>query len=262
MQLYDIVRSLVTNALLVTLLFTLAQPKCQKRTLWLIFSTIVVIDFGINAFFYLKGDYTTLAVLDMVFFILVGAVTKPLFRETLMQWLFNCFTAMNIYVVAVLVSYYLCGFFQYPYYALTALRAVIFVAAILLLHKRLRPLYRQATEHWSVYLFVSVGLFTNFAWYFVSGGDVEQAMRTNVVPLLLLVGLGLLVYLSMFLSLRKNLREAALREENLKIQSWWKFQKACEVRKALALAKTIQGSLPFKKIYHRLLWQRKTTQTP
>jgi hypothetical protein len=35
MQLYDILRSLVTNAMLVALLFTLAQPKVQKHTLWI-----------------------------------------------------------------------------------------------------------------------------------------------------------------------------------------------------------------------------------
>ena len=215
----DIIRSLVTNALLIALLFTLAKPKCRKRTLWLAFAAIVVTDLAMNAFFYLRGDYTTLAMLDIVFFVIVGAATKPLFSETAAQWLFNCFTAMNIYAVAVLLSYYLCGLFPHPYYAITALRAVIFVAVILLFRRRLRPLYRQAAEHWGVYLFVAAALFVNFAYYFVSGDNVEQAMEDNFVPLMLLVSLTALVYLAMFLSLRKTLKEAALREENLKIQA-------------------------------------------
>lgn len=219
MQLYDILRSLVTNALLIALLFTLAQPKCRKRTLWAVFTVIVAADLAMNILFYLRGDYTAVALLDIVFFILVGAATKPLFRETLMQWLFNCFTAMNVYAVAVLISYYLCDFFPHPLYAITVLRALAFAAAILLFRKRLRPLYRQAAEHWSVYLFVAAGLFANFAYYFVSGDDVEQALTDGFVPLMLLALVTVLVYLAIFLSLRKTLREAVLREENLKIQS-------------------------------------------
>jgi hypothetical protein len=219
MQLYDILRSLVTNFMLVALLFTLAQPKCRNCTLWITLTSIVLVNLALNMIFYLRGDYTTLAALDIVFFILVGAATKPLFRETLMQWLFNCFTVMNIYAIAVVVSYFLCNYFLYPVYANTALRALLFATAILLFRKRLRPLYRQAAEHWSVYLFVAAALFANFAYYFVSGDDVLQTLTDGFVPLMLLTLVTVLMYLAMFLSLRKTLREAELRVENLKIQS-------------------------------------------
>lgn len=219
MHIYDILRSLVTNTLLIALLFTLAQPKCQKRLLWAVFVAIVAMDLAMNAFFYLRADYTTLAALDIAFFILVGAATKPLFHENVAQWLFNCFTTMNIYAIAVLVSYYLCDFFPQPHYAMTVLRAMIFFAAIFLFHKRLRPLYRQAAEHWGVYLFVAAGLFSNYAYYFVSGDDVEQTLMERVVPLMLITLVTVLVYLSIFLSLRKTLRESAVREEILKMQS-------------------------------------------
>lgn len=219
MQLYDILRSLVTNAMLSALLFTLAQPKYRWRILWVALTVIVTLNLAMNIMFYLQADYTTLAKLDITFFILVGIATKPLFQETAMQWLFNCFTVMNIYAVTVILSYYLCGLFPHPYYAITILRALFFAAAIALFRRRLRPLYRQATEHWSVYLFVAAGLFMNFTWYFMAGDDVEHMLRSNYVPLLLLVLLAVLVYLAVFLSLRKTLRESALREENLKIQS-------------------------------------------
>lgn len=219
MELYDILRSLVTNALLVALLFTLAQPKYRKHTLWITMAAIVTADLAINIFFYMRGDYTTLATLDIAFFILVGAATKPLSRETLAQWLFNCFTAMNVYAIAVVVSYFTCDFFPYPYYANTVLRALLFAATIFLFRKRLRPLYRQAAEHWSVYLFVAAALFFNFAYYFVSGDNVEQTLNDGFVPLMLLTLVTVLMYLAMFLSLQKTLREAELRMENLKIQS-------------------------------------------
>ena len=219
MMLYDILRSLVTNAMLAALLFTLARPKCRKPTLWVTLAVIVALNLALNVYFYLRNDYTTLSKLDIVFFILVGIATKPLFQETLMQWLFNCFTAMNIYAVTVIVSYYLCYLFPHPYFAITVLRALLFAAAIALFRRRLRPLYRQAAEHWSVYLFVAAGLFGNFVWYFVVSNDVEQMLTEEFAPLLLLVLLVLLAYLAIFLSLRKTLRGAALREENLKMQS-------------------------------------------
>jgi signal transduction histidine kinase len=136
-----------------------------------------------------------------------------------MQWLFNCLTAMNVYAVTVILSYYLCGLFPHPHYAITALRFLLFAAAILLFRKRLSPLYRQVAEHWSVYLFVAASLFMNFAWHFIESDDVERTLTEEVVPLLLLVLLAMLVYLAIFLSLRKTLRQAALREENLKMQS-------------------------------------------
>ena len=219
MELYDILRSLVTNAMIVALLFTLAQPKVRNRTLWVAFVAIVALNFAMNAFFYLRADYTTLALIDMLFFIFIGAATKPLFRETLMQWLFNCFTVLNVYAIIVVISYYLCDYFPCPHYAHTALRALLFAVAIFLFRKRLRPLYRQAAEHWSVYMFVAAGLFANFAYYFVFGDDVEQSLTEDFIPMLLLSLATILVYLAMFLSLRKTLRQAALREENLKIQS-------------------------------------------
>lgn len=219
MFLQDILRSIVTNAMFTILLFTLARPKCRPQTLWVTLVAIVVFDLALNIFFYLRNDYTTLGKLDILFFILVGAAVKPLFQETLLQWLFNCLTAMNVYAATVIVSYYLCGIFPYPGYAVTLLRFLLFAVAIMLFRKRLSPLYRQVAEQWSVYLFVAASLFMNFAWYFMASDDVERTLSENVVPLLLLVLLMLLVYLTIFISLRKTLRGAALREENQKIQS-------------------------------------------
>lgn len=218
MELYDILRSLVTNTLFFALLFSLARPKYSKSTLWLTMIAMVTVDLVFNIYFYLKGDYTTLAMFDIAFFILVGASTKPLFRETLTQWLFNCFTAMNVYAIVVVVSYFTCDFFPSPYYANTALRALLFAVTIFLFCKRLRPLYRQVAEHWSVYLFVSAALFLNFAYYFVSGDDVEQTLNDGFVPLMLLTLVTVLMYLALFRSLEKTLHEADLRMENLKIQ--------------------------------------------
>lgn len=215
----DLMRSFVTTAMLTLLLFTLAQPRYGKKINLAALTSIIVINFAANFYFYLRNDYTALARFDIIFFVLVSIVAKPLFNETIMQWLFNCLTVMNVYGVVVILSYYLCALFPYPYYSITALRLILFISAILVFHKRLRSLYRQAAEHWSIYLLVAGGIFLNFAWYFISDDDVQVMLAHNFVPLLLLILLSVLVYLSVFFSMAKTLRETSLREENIKMQT-------------------------------------------
>ena len=219
MEFYDILRSLVTNAGLVTLLFTLARPKCRLRTEHLVLIAIVLADFGANLYFYSRGDYTMLAKTDIVFFLLAGVAAKPLFREKAMPWLFNCLTTLNVTAAIIIVSYYLSDLLPYPYYANTVLRALMYGALIWLFSARLRPLYRQAAERWGVYLVVSAGISANFGWYFLSSDDVEATLQNGRVPLLLLTALAALVYFAVFQSLRESARETALREENLRMQS-------------------------------------------
>ena len=205
--------------MLVTLLFSLARPKYSRIILGLTIFIIVVSDVGLNIFFYLRSDYTTVGKLDIVFFIIIGVAIKILFQETIMQWMFNCLTTMNVYAAVVVLTYYLADLFPYPCYAITVLRVLLFAAVILFFRRYLRPLYRQVAKNWSVYLFVVAGLFMNMAWYFMASDDVVQTLNSNIVPILLLVLLEILVYLTVFLSLRKTLYEAMLQEENLKIYS-------------------------------------------
>jgi signal transduction histidine kinase len=219
MELYDIIRSAATNAMLVMLLFTLAQSRYRAPVQWAALAVIVCLNTGLNIWFYLQDDYTTLAKLDIVYFIFVGIVAKPLFRDRLMQWLFNCFMVMNIYAAGVILSFYLCHLLPYPNYAVTLLRVLLFGAAIYLFRHHLRPLYRQAAERWDVYLIVSAALFMNFAWYFFSGADVTRMLTENIAPLLLLILLAVLLYLAALLSLRKHMRETLLREEHLNIRA-------------------------------------------
>mgnify|MGYP001212038701 CR=1 FL=1 len=219
MQFYDILRSLVTNAFLVVLLFTLARPKCRPRTEYLVLVAIILADFAANLWFYSRGDYTMLAKTDIAFYLLAGIAAKPLFSEKAMPWFFNCLTTLNVYAAIVIVSYYLADILPYPYYANTALRAAMYAAIIWLFRAKLRPLYRQAAERWEVYILVSAGIAANFGWYFLSSDDVEQTLQTEHVPLLLLTTLAVLAYIAVFHSLRENAREIALREENQKMLS-------------------------------------------
>lgn len=140
--------------MLIALLFILARLKYRWRTLWAVLAAIVTLDLALNVFSYLRNDYTTLAKQDIVFFILTGIATKLLFQETIMPWLFNCFTVMNIYVVAAILSYYFCGLFLHPYYAITVLRALSFASALLSDGRALERL--SVCGSWSVYEFYMV----------------------------------------------------------------------------------------------------------
>ncbi|WP_458862738.1 sensor histidine kinase [Acidaminobacterium chupaoyuni] len=219
MEFYDVLRSLVTNAFLVTLLFTLGRSKCKPKVERLVLAAIVLADFGANLWFYSRNDYTMLAKADIAFFLLAGIAAKPLFREKAMPWLFNCLTTINVSGAITIITYYLADLFPYPYYANTVLRAALFGAMIWLFRSQLRPLYRQAAERWDIYLVVAAGIAVNFGWYFLASDDVEKTLQRQCVPLLLLTALSALVYYAVFHSLRENAKEAALREENLKMQS-------------------------------------------
>ena len=219
MEFYDILRSLVTNAGIVTLLFTLARPKCRPRTEYLILAAIVLSDFAANLYFYSRGDYTALAKTDIIFFLAVGIAAKPLFQEKAMPWLFNCLTTVNASAAIVILTYYLADLFPWPYYANSALRAVLFCGLILLFRTRLRPLYRQAAERWEIYLIAAAGIAVNLGWQFLVSDDIEQTLETERTQLLLLVGLAVLVYSVIFYSLKENARETALQEENILMQS-------------------------------------------
>lgn len=215
----DLFRSFVTTIMLVVLLFTLAQPKFDKKIHMSALIIIVATNVAKSMCFYLEKDYTTLAKFDILFFIIIGIAVKPLFKEGIMQWLFNCMTVMNVYAIVVVLSYYLCDLFPYPYYAHTILRFVMFFGVIMMFHTRMRPLYQKAAERWDVYLLVASGIFLNFGWYFFAFDDVEEMLCSQFVPLIFLIFLALLVYVAIFLSLKAELHEIHLKEENLKIQN-------------------------------------------
>ncbi len=215
---YDIARSFVTTNMLVILLFTLAQPKFSKKVQIPVIFAIVMIDIAVNVYFYISRDYTALSKFEILYFVIVGVCSKPLFKDNIMQWMFNCITTMNVYAIVVVVSYYLCYLFPYPYYAVTLLRLIIFATIILFFRNKLRPLYIKIAEQWNVYLFVVTGIFCNIMWYFLSADDIKKMLATKTVPLLLLVVLIILVYFSILYSLKRQLHENSLMEKNIKMQ--------------------------------------------
>lgn len=205
--------SAIMNALL---LFTLAQPKYGKKVMITAVLGVFSVDICSSIYFYLQGDFTTLAKFDILLFFVMFIAMKPLFYDSIMQWCFNLITTMNIFAAIVVLSYYLCDFLPYPYYANTLLRFLFFAVVILLLRRYMRPLYRRVVEHWNVFFLVVVGITLNFAYYILASEDIEITLYEQFVPLFLLILLMVFVYISIFYSLKTLSSEYALREENIK----------------------------------------------
>ncbi|MEG0377826.1 MAG: GHKL domain-containing protein [Eubacterium sp.] len=219
MLMINVFRGGVTAVMNVLLLFTLAQPKYGKRVTITAAVVVFLLDLVTSILFYQSGNLTALVQFDVVFLLAVGVLLKPLMRDSLMQWCFNFLTAVNVYAIVVVLSYHLCDFFPNPYYANSFLRFFLYLLLILAFRHYLKPLYQRVAENWSAFFVLAICVFLNFAYYFVCTEDVEQTLTDTMWPMLLLIGLTLAVYGTVFFFLKKTLRTHALREENLKMKN-------------------------------------------
>lgn len=213
----DILRGCVTNIMIIILLSTMAEPKYNKKIMHIPILVFFLIDIFANIYFYNIGDYTTLAKFDIVLLCIISIVLKPLFHESIMQWLFNISTVMNVYAAVLVLSYVLCDYFPYPVYANTFLRFILFSGIILLLRYYIRPLYRKVVEHWNIFFLVVVGIEANLLYYIVISSDIETTLINNFVPMILLIILAIFIYMSIIQSFKTISEEYELREENIKI---------------------------------------------
>jgi sensor histidine kinase regulating citrate/malate metabolism len=105
-----------------------------------------------------------------------------------------------------------------PIYANPAVRLVLFIGIVFLMRHVVRPLYRQAVEHWNIFFYVAVMISANFAYYILVSHDIVKTLTQQAPQLLLLIALAVAAYISVFQSLKTLSREYALREDNLKMQ--------------------------------------------
>lgn len=213
----DILRSTVTNLMNLLLLFSLAQPKFNKRIMNLIMYSIIIVSTLLSISFYHSNDLTELAKYNSIWLLLMYLALKPLFLDNLMQWIFNLITGINVFAIIVVLSFFLYQYLPYPAYAITLLR-LFFYVVVILLFRRLRPLYRQVTVYWRVYILLAVAIFINLIYYFMFSNNIKETLSMEFVPMFLLSVLAIAAYISIFYSLNITSKEIALREENIKIQ--------------------------------------------
>lgn len=215
----DLLRAAVSSTANVLLMMTLLQPKYSKKITLLTMLGILAATLGTAIYCYLNGNLTFLAKFDVVLFAVLCFVVRPLFKDTFMQWLFSYITVQNINYTVVILSFIGSRKLPFPPYANSFLRTILFGAFLLVLLRYIRPLYRQAVEHWTAYFAVALGIYVAFTYYFLSSSNIVVTLKEQTVPLLLMIFIGLAAYGSIFLALKNLQREFQVKEENQKMQA-------------------------------------------
>lgn len=215
----DLLRAAISTTANVLLMMTLLQPKYSRKITFLTMLGILAADLGTAIYCYLSGNLTLLSKLDIVLFAVLCFAVRPLFKDTFMQWLFSYITVQNISDIVIILSFDGSRHLPYPAYANSLLRAILFSAFLLVLWRYVRPLYRQAVEHWTAYFAVALGLYITFNYYVLSADDIVMMLTEQAIPLLLVIFIGLAAYASIFLSLKNLQREFQVKEENRTMQA-------------------------------------------
>jgi len=214
----DLLRSCVSSIMNVILLFALIRPRYKPAVTISVMTFCFLTEVSISCFFYYSGNYTMLAKVDLLFLLIIAAVGKPFAKDTVMQWLFNATTTINVSGVIVILSYYLSRPFLYPFYANTAIRFVLYVAFIALLRWVIRPLYLKIVEKWYIFFCLSLCILFNIGYVFISSEDIIATLNDNAVSLIFLAALILLVYGSIFYMMFRLSSEYEIREQHLRLQ--------------------------------------------
>jgi signal transduction histidine kinase len=215
----DLLRSIITDFMLILLLSTMATPKYKNKVVYIIVTAIILAsNVSANYYFYLSENYTAVFYVDLAMLIVIGIALKPLFSDKIMQWCFSYITMLNIYIAVVFLSYILSDIFTRPIYGNVYLRLILFSIIVVVFHKWVSKPYRTVLDYWHIYMFPIVTLLACFLRYFF-GGDFEDMLINNYVPLLFLILLGVSIYVAIIHSLRTITKQYAMREENQKMQA-------------------------------------------
>jgi signal transduction histidine kinase len=215
----NFLRAIISCVATVLLLTTLLQPKYSKKvTLITTLSTLAVI-LATAAYCYLSRDLTFLAKIDLVLATMICFAIRPVFKESFMQFLFSYLTVQNISEAVVVLSFIGSRKLPYPIYANSILRFLLLGSFSIILYRYVRPLYRQAVEHWTAYFAVAMSIYITFAYYVLSSDDIVRTLTEEAVPLILIIIIGISAYASIFLSLKNLQREFKIKEENHKMQA-------------------------------------------
>ncbi len=215
----DFLRALVSLIMEVLLMFSMLQPKFGKRVNGLTIMGIIAVNLFTAVYCYVRGDLTLLARLDLILFGVICFAIRPLFRDSFMQWMFIFLTLEIIIMCVVVLSFTISKNMPYPLYTNTLIRFILYSGIIFMLHRYIRPLYRQMVTHWNVFFCVAAAIFASFAYYFTAGEDIVRTLTEQAIPIHLLVIISVAAYVSIFYFLKTISREYDLREENLRMQS-------------------------------------------
>ncbi|HWP51996.1 MAG TPA: GHKL domain-containing protein [Clostridia bacterium] len=214
----DILRAIVSTTGNVVLMLSLLQPKYGKRVTGLAMLGVLSADLGTALFCYISGNLTLLAKIDTVLFAVVCFAVKPLFKDNFMQWLFSYITIQNISDIVIILSFILSRRLPYPPYANVAIRLVMFLFFYWLLRFKVRPLYRQMVERWTVFFYVALAVWATFTYYVVTSDDIVVTLTEQAAPMLLIIAVTLTAYASVLHCLYNLRKEYRLEQDKTFLQ--------------------------------------------
>ncbi len=215
----DLLRAIISTTANVLLMASLLQPKYSKKVTLLTMLGVLAADLGTAIYCYLSGNLTLLSKLDIILFAVLCFAVRPMFKDNFMQWLFSYITLQNISDTVIILSFLGSRHLPYPAYANSILRIILFGTFLLILWRYVRPLYRQAVEHWTAYFAVALALYITFNYYVLTADDIVMMLTKQAVPLVLIIFIGLAAYTSILFSLKNLQREFQAKEENQKMQA-------------------------------------------
>ncbi len=211
----DFLRAIVSTTGNVVLMLSLLQPRYGRRITSFSMMGVLSVDLGTAIFCYLSGNLTMLAKIDMVLFAVLCFVVKPLFKDTFMQWLFCYITIQNVSDIVIILSFIVSRKLPYPPYANVVFRLILFILFYWLLRFKVRPLYRQMVERWNIFFFVALAVWVTFTYYVFSSGDIVKTLTEQAIPLLLVIGITLAAYISVFICLFGLQKEYRLKQDKV-----------------------------------------------
>lgn len=215
----NFLRGIISTTANVMLMISILQPKYSKKVTFLTMLGVLSIDLGTAIYCYLSGNLTMLAKIDIIMYAVLCFAVRPAFKDNFMQWLFSYLTVQNINATVVVISFIGSRRLPYPAYANSMLRLILFGTFLIILLRYVRPLYRQAVEHWRANFAVALCINLVFSYYFLFSEDIIVTLTEQAIPLILFIFVGLATYSSIFLSLKNLKREYRMKEENQKMQA-------------------------------------------
>lgn len=209
----NVLRGDVSIILNIILIFSLVEFKYSKKVTLTILTAACALIIIVNNCLYVFYDVTTVGRLSIGIWLAAGICLKFLSTDSIIKWLFNVITAINVLFFITVISYVLSRILPYPMYANTAVRIVLYIIFIILFKKYVYPLYRQVVDRWQQFLAVTAGIMLNFAYILITSKDIAETITQNLIPILLLSGLMFLVYGAMLWSFQSIIQEYKFRTE-------------------------------------------------
>lgn len=212
-------RGLVSSIMNTLLMLSLLQPKYGKRVANLTMLGIMGVNLIAALFCYINNDLSLLMKLNIIIFTITCFLIRPLFKDSLMQWLFSYITVLNIAMCIVILSFSISRFMPFSIYANTLIRFIMYALIIFIIRRYLHSEYRKIVTRWNVFFFVALTIFITFVYYLTRGNDIIQTLIEQTIPLHLLFFITLSVYISLFQLIKTISLEYELREDNLRMKN-------------------------------------------